>query len=186
MNVLYLIGGPATGKSTLMAHLTHGAARTPHVRVPIPHETLLYPGQDTPRTAELGVRRPSFPGTDTLSMSINPTATASLSDNTWDGIHTLLGEGDRLANRTFLAAAHAHHRLHVVFLRADPTVTAARCSQRGSTQSSTWIRGRTTKAERLASRLDAAGVRVQELNADNPTPVLAAQVQSVFGRLEEL
>lgn len=175
MNVLYLIGAPASGKSTLMAHLTLEAERTPVPNHPVPHEQLTYP--DGVRAVELGIRRPDFPGTDTLSMSINPTATATLTNNSWEGVHTLFAEGDRLANTGFLLTAHTHHTLTVLYLHAPPALYTARAHQRGSSQSATWMKGRATKAERLASRLDAAGVYVVEVDASAPTPTLAKRVR---------
>lgn len=182
--VLYLIGGPATGKSALMRHLTRHAHRTPHPQARIPHDTLRPPRSTTTLAVEIGVQRNQFSGTDALDMAINPAATASLTDGTWDGVDLLLGEGDRLANLRFLTHAHAHHRLRVALLRADPATVAERCAQRGSTQSPSWVRGRTTKAERLASRLDAAGVRVLDLDAARPLPDLARDLHRHIPALE--
>lgn len=181
MRILYLIGGPGTGKSTLMQTLTAGAVRAPQTRSALPHELLRFPGHDAPTGAELGIRRPDFPGTDTLSMSINPTAVSSLTDGTWNGLHTLYGEGDRLANTAFLSAAHKHHQLHVVYLRTDPRTVLERCASRGSTQDVSWLRGRITKAERLAGRLDSAGIRVQELDTSEPVKRLAERIRRSFG-----
>ena len=177
MNVLYLIGPPASGKSTLMAHLTQEAARTPNPNHPIPHDHLTYP--DTTTAAELGTHRPHFPGTDTLSMSINPTATASLTNGTWNSHDHLLAEGDRLANTQFLLTAHTHHQLTVLYLHAPPHLTRERAHKRGSKQSETWTRGRATKAERLAALLDAHGVNVHELPAHHPPHHIAEQARSL-------
>ena len=177
MNVLYLIGPPASGKSTLMAHLTREATRTPHPNHPIPHDHLTYPNATT--AAELGTQRPNFPGTDTLSMSINPTATTSLTDGTWDHLDHLLGEGDRLANTQFLLTAHTHHPLTVLYLHAPPDLTHKRTQQRGTKQSATWVRGRQTKTERLAALLDAHGVTIHELPAHHPPDRLAEQARTL-------
>jgi len=186
MHILYLIGGPGTGKSTLMRALTAGATRTPKAQATVPHELLRFPGDDIPSGAEIGLRRPDFPGTDTLSMSINPIASAALTDGTWSTTRVLFGEGDRLANQAFLSTAHTHHNLHVVFLRTDPRTVVERCSQRGSSQDETWLRGRITKSERLAGRLDSAGIRVQELEASLPIDRLVSDVRKKFGDPSEL
>src|SRR5947208_9892815 len=99
--LIYLIGAPGSGKSTVMA------AATAHL-----HRTAL-PGRpardlltDTtgPIAVELGARRGSFSGTDALPMDAVRHAEAWLRD-THPGAPLVLGEGARLGNARFLQAA---------------------------------------------------------------------------------
>jgi hypothetical protein len=163
--LIYVVGAPGSGKSTLMAALTAGCTRHP-VDQPVPHDVLTA-GDRQPLGAELGRRRTTFSGTDALAMSVSPAAKA------WVATHPyglVLAEGDRLAHMGFLtAAADAGYRVTLVYLQADPDLVDARCAARGSTQDPTWRAGRATKAHRLGASASEAGYRVLLLDAAAPT-----------------
>jgi predicted nucleotide kinase in modified base biosynthesis len=148
LTLCYVSGPPGAGKSTLMAALTDGCARTP-VSVPFAHDTLTVNGN--PVGVELGRRREKFPGTDTLAMNVHAAAAAWISRKPHA---TVLGEGARLATTGFMFAARAAgYRLIVVALDADDGLLRERRDARGARQNETWAKGATTRARRFAHRI---------------------------------
>ena len=108
LRLVYLIGAPGAGKTTLMAEALgepSGAQASP-----IPH--LLYPSG----VVQIGAVRDAFAGTDALSMNIQPDVLRWLESRPGQ---VVVGEGDRLSNGGFFAGvAWAGYRLVVVHLRA--------------------------------------------------------------------
>lgn len=183
-DLLYLIGPPAAGKSTLMRRLTAGCDRLPR-NMPVAHSRLVHPATGHQIGAELGYNRPDFPGTDTLAMGISPAACEWVRSG--DGPRLLLGEGDRLAHVGFLAAAvEGGYRVTVGYLDADLEVLDARCAARGSKQSASWRAGRATKSSRLAATAEQLGYPVVRLDATEPTPILAARLRDAVAALTAL
>jgi len=93
----YVVGVPGSGKSTLLrAILPPPAGFRPR---PVPH--LLYATSDGTRIAgaQIGADHPRFPGTDRLSMAIQPQAIEWLRTAP---VPVLVGEGDRLSTESFL------------------------------------------------------------------------------------
>jgi P-loop Nucleotide Kinase3 len=144
--LVYLIGPPGAGKSTLMVELTRGCDRLPRWQ-PVAHELLV--GSDSAIVgAELGRRRERSGGTDALSAGIMRTAEAWVKTLPYP---LLLGEGDRLAYRRFFGGtARAGYRVTIVYLSCPPEVCDERCADRNADWSASWRLGRATKAERLA------------------------------------
>jgi P-loop Nucleotide Kinase3 len=181
VKLVYLAGAPATGKSTLMAALTHECKR----QAALPSESLipcdkLYRNNERVGI-ELGRYRPNFPGTDTLSFSI-----IGKCERFWSlAVDDLvLGEGDRLSKaRFFIAARNAGYDVHLVHLDAPIKVLDERCERRGSTQDVTWRRGRGTAARKLAISAEEAGVTVHYLDSSQPTADL---VRILVDRIPEL
>lgn len=100
--LLYIIGAPAAGKSTLMAELTRYCHRSSRPK-PFAHDVLLnYDGEIV--GAEMGRRRGTFSGTDALSMSVSPLACRFVAAQQFP---LVLGEGDRLSHLRFLDSAAA-------------------------------------------------------------------------------
>lgn len=144
MNLLYLIGEPGVGKSTLMAELVKGKRRRVMTK-PFAH-TVYEDG-----LVQLGRERSNgFSGTDALSMSVSPLAITTLQSGAWPRI---VGEGDRLAHAKFfdgvLAAGYA---LEVVLLEAPSFVLKHRRRERGSNQDASWLAGRATKVRNVADK----------------------------------
>ncbi|MEW9530676.1 P-loop-containing protein [Microbispora sp. NPDC049125] len=181
MNLVYLVGPPGVGKTTLMAALTRGCDRT-FQTTPVPHEQLRRGGE--PVGLEVGRRRPGgFSGTDALAMNIQPAAV------TWIATKPaplVLGEGARLATTGFLSGARSFgYRVTVFYLHAPEYVLDDRRRERGSNQDPKWMRGATTRAANIAARmrLDAD---VHELDATAPTETLAAAAVKLEPALEVL
>lgn len=181
MNLIYLSGPPAAGKSTLMAELTAGHPRTPQPEARVPHIQV----GDPAIALELGADRPLHPGTDTLAMNIQPRAITWISTRPH---HLILGEGDRLATVGFLtAAAEAGYTVDLLHLDAPPALTAERAARRGTNQNPTWVKGRHTKNARLAAWAERVpGVIVHYLDAYRPTAALAATARNRIPALQSL
>jgi ribose 1,5-bisphosphokinase PhnN len=157
VRLIYVVGPPGSGKSTLMAGLTAGLIRVPTTDARLPRDELYSNGLRV--GVELGRQRGDFSGTDALAMNIHPLACAWVAATT---VPLIFGEGQRLGTRGFLSAAAGAGRL-VDLIHLDPPaeVCAARRAARGSRQQETWVRGATTRATRLASEAPSVpGVRV--------------------------
>lgn len=180
-DLVYVVGAPAAGKSSLMAALTAACTRQPQTK-PFAHDLLVRAGATV--GVELGRQRPDFPGTDALSMSVSPAAKVWVQTRP---ARLILGEGDRLATRTFIGyAADAGYTVTVVHVVAPQPVLDARCAARGSQQNQPWRRGRATKAASLAGYA-AANYRLVTVNSAAADPgALARLVTSTVEALEPL
>jgi ribose 1,5-bisphosphokinase PhnN len=175
-NLLYIVGPPGVGKSTLMATLTGGLHRVPRSG-PVPHDTLhrrMTPPESARLVgAELGRHRDSFSGTDAMSMSIQPKAIEWIASKPYP---LILGEGARLGTVGFLMAARsAGYAVDLVYLDAGEATLAQRRLGRGSDQNEQWMRGAATRARRLIERMEL-DARVHHLDATLPVRVLAELV----------
>jgi energy-coupling factor transporter ATP-binding protein EcfA2 len=145
LELLYIVGEPGSGKSTLVDHLTRGV---PYRELEKPFAYRLY----SCGVFELGKRRPDYPGTDALSMSVQPRVLG------WLETHApprVLAEGARLGNKSFLGAAkEIGYRVTVVLLKGKQAADLHR-RIRGSTQSAEWVDGRRTAAYNVAEAWDA-------------------------------
>lgn len=175
--LLYLVGPPAAGKSTLMAALTAGAARSAVDR-PVPHDIMAGGA-----AAEVGRRREEFSGTDALGMAVNPLAISWVATAPFP---LLLAEGARLANKAFLyAALTAGYRVTLALLDTDQATLDRRCAERGSHQSVSWRRGAATRARRIAETMEL-DARVLRLDAAHHISDLAASLRVLVPALEVL
>jgi hypothetical protein len=146
MRIVYMIGEPGSGKSTLM-DFVFGPHRSSLIAKPFAHMTL--GPTDNPWGIELGKIREDFGGTDALSMGVLPIVVKWMATNETP---LIVGEGDRLTAQSFFQAAKTHRELSVVHLATPSEEAARRRSKRGSKQNETWIRGRITKVNNLAER----------------------------------
>lgn len=157
MKIIYLIGEPGSGKTTLTEAFTRDWTNPHHFEKPIK-----YREHDTPNglALSLGWLRPNFGGTDTLGnaaiVSIEPWLPKVAESNLYQ---ILYGEGDRLANDRFFNLCKANGEFHLFYLDTDPEVAKLRRYERslatGKEQNPSWVKGRATKHKNLAQRWNA-------------------------------
>lgn len=176
--LLYIIGVPAAGKSTLVREVTREAIAEPGTVGGVAVVTYRVAG--IPIARELGRRRDKFSGTDALSMSVLPKALGALEAMRDSAMHQVFAEGDRLANMRFLTAARNQGwSVVVLHLKVSDATAAFRRAERGSTQNEGWLRGRHTKVANLARDARAAGFPVLTVHGEGTPAEVAAQVASV-------
>lgn len=164
--LIYLIGAPGSGKSTLMARLTDGLGRRPMTvenMAPVAHDALINTVNGEVIGAEIGVRRELFSGTDALPSSIIEKAIPWIRSQPYP---LLFAEGARLANKRFLQAAF-DAGYHVTLALLDhpdaETWREARADRIGRAQNPAWVKGRATADRNLADwaeALDSTGFLV--------------------------
>lgn len=154
MRKLIAIGGvPASGKTSMMKRFLNevNVVRTePKKLVVAMHDAAknLYVLGDFSDPNE------KFPGTDRLSMAVQPAALEFLRETTAN----VLFEGDRLFTASFLEAAvelvdKGELDLKIVIITADPQVVHERHIERADTQTEQFLRGRATKYDNIQSSL---------------------------------
>jgi hypothetical protein len=160
MRFCYVLGVPGAGKSTLLREW----ARMPgisgkQVRTKPFSHTVYYGGSPVEdgrlvaRAAQMGGHHTTFPGTDRLSMSVQPKAIEWLQGAPFPMV---FAEGDRLATDGFFQAVDETTRgqWDLVYLNTPPELAAERRAFRaqahGTTQNASWVQGRVTKVNRLA------------------------------------
>lgn len=169
-HLIYLIGEPGSGKTTLMRAATAEYPRIEFAK-PIAHEMLFNPA-GLAVAIELGKNRPPFSGTDTLGMSAI-TAAEHLIRTTY--VPVILAEGARLANNRFLTNAHQYnYQIHLILITSQHA--PQRRQQRGTTQNPAWIKGATTRANNLHQNNRNPKFTYTTINTDNTdTPTTPTQ-----------
>lgn len=168
--LVYFIGEPGAGKSTLMRNLTADYTASPQTK---PFAHTLYRKDTKLIAAQLGADHPTFPGTDKLSMGIQPQAIQFLRTQP---APIVLAEGDRLGNLKFLQAAYETHAVILVYCDIDPSEAFLRRAQRGTNQNPTWLKGRQTKVTNLWNAWQ--GIKLH-LNMTEPTTELVNAVKNI-------
>ncbi|HSV39804.1 MAG TPA: P-loop-containing protein [Nocardioidaceae bacterium] len=165
MKVLYVIGLPGCGKTTMVETALEITcmAPTPVLDGPVPHvryDDWLW---------VIGKPRDDFGGTDTLSMGIQPKAIEWIANLPLNIDYAepvtgyaptavpdvLLGEGDRLANRGFFATCP---NLTIIYLDTPIWLARQRMADRAEAlgrkpQNESWWKGRVTKVDNLIGGL---------------------------------
>lgn len=178
MNIIYLIGAPGSGKTTLTEAFTRDWIELGKFEKPIKYRTHATPYGDS---ISLGWLRPTFGGTDTLGN------TAILEIEKWlPGVQerVIYGEGDRLANKRFFDLARSIGKLHLFYLDTDPVVAEERRHQRsqltGKVQNPSWVAGRVTKHRNLANAEKA--IRIPgNLTPEEGADVMRQHLSSALG-----
>lgn len=162
----YLIGEPGSGKSTLAGHLFRGI-RSANRDKPFSHRLTTNGVYALGHTAN-----PEYPGTDTLSMSVQPVVIDWL-ERTLPFF--VFGEGDRLGTTSFFAEAERIGYNVNVWMLEGADVAALQRRIRGSNQDPTWLAGRQSKVRNIAEarevhRLPAGSALpfLESLMADDP------------------
>ncbi len=158
----YIIGAPGAGKSTLMDQFLEGWAVGPYTkwtRKEMFGHLLQHPERGL--GAYLGHRRPNYPGTDALSLSVAPQALLWAEAVPLLGLSHVYGEGIRLGYPTFLITLSRVADLTVVYLDVDPEEASRRRLARGGKQMSPkWCQAATSRAKSCALACQEAGIRV--------------------------
>jgi len=173
MRVVYVIGLPGSGKTTMVERAVDLLAEHPVViidRGTVPHVRLDY------WLWHIGRPRADFGGTDTLSMSIQPRAIRWL-DEIRHECDVLVGEGDRLANAAFFAACP---ELTIVHLDVPLELARFRANVRADQmkrprQNESWWKGRATKVANLVRTH-----RVETFDGTLPSYLLAEELADVL------
>ena len=169
--MVYLIGLPGAGKSTLVQAAFYGWDRASYTK-PIAHARYRQHGQEV---WELGARREAFSGTDALSMAALPLALDVLIAQTAAN-RLWIAEGDRLATPKFWDPLRAAGwEVAVVRLYVSDDLAAARRRFRGSDQDEKWVRGRATKLRNLGPHV------TRDLLGGDSLPTLVAQLRGILG-----
>lgn len=151
--LIYLVGPPGSGKSTLMRALTapfHRRPMTAENGAPVPHDQLIRKVTQEATIAEIGRQRGDFSGTDALASSIIDKAVPWIGTKPYP---LLLGEGARLGNKRFIQAAldAGYRALLVVLDHPDAEKWREERSWKiGRFQNPAWVKGRLTASLNLA------------------------------------
>ena len=161
-------GEPAAGKSTLMRAVLSGLGEG----LPLRRGMLRGTSHLSGRAVVLGTYGATggpYPGTDRLSMAVQPEAVAYLdrlaSGETRERV--LLFEGDRLFNGSFLRACRQRMPgSKFLVLTASEATKAARREGRSDTKSEVFLRSRATKCRNILNEVPGVEQAPHETPAD--------------------
>lgn len=148
-NIIAVSGRPGTGKTTLFRKIIDDS----FVKVePVKSLPCLYSEKLDLYIIGKYEDGELFAGTDRLSMSIQPTAVEFVNSTK----SNILFEGDRLTNGKFYDFLLTQENCNVEFivLSAENSTLESRYSDRGSSQSDKFLKGRDTKISNILSNLD--------------------------------
>lgn len=91
-------------------------------------------------------------GTDRMSMAVQPKAIDFLT-KLKDHERTILFEGDRLFNSSFLEHCVENHETQIVVLKTSQDQRVLRYAKRGSEQNEKWLQGRESKISNILSNM---------------------------------
>lgn len=163
MDTVYIIGSPASGKTTAQKWIISNWRHIENRKKPIAHRIYRDIKQEGYQIV-LGKDSPVFGGTDTLAFN----ALAHMPDiyKKWadKGQFSLVfAEGDRFANKKFFDIAKQHGNLYVINLVIDEKHRANRSKSRAikndlTEQNLAWAKGRVTKNKNLAKAVQAINI----------------------------
>jgi len=148
MKVIYIIGLPGTGKTTLMKRFMKQYDWTPHRPIDLLDSHI----SGNIRVLGKYEEGETFSGTDRLSMAVSPRAVEFIQSKPDE---VIIGEGDRLNNKTFLSACGED--LTIIHLEVDDETRERRYKERGSNQSEKFIQTVRTKVSNV---IDAFGPKI--------------------------
>jgi len=174
MRIIGIGGQPATGKSTLMTAIMERLkiSRTEPNRIKYVkwHENML---GTTAVLGDYGPTATTFTGTDKLGMSAQPHVVRWISTlSNASLLRTVLFEGDRLFNLSFLQSMEAagyHCEWYV--LTAEPDSIHDRHRARGDSQTETWLKGRKTKVANIMQASQEGTLKSTMTPLPHNTPV---------------
>jgi len=145
MRVIYLIGLPGCGKSTVMKQYMEAVGGEWKSDRPV--DLLDSHVNGSVRVLGKYEEGEVFCGTDRLSMAVSPKAIEFLKNNPDE---TIVGEGDRLNNSGFFEAAGDN--LTIIHLTVSDTERERRYKERGSDQSDKFIQTVRTKVSNIVEK----------------------------------
>lgn len=187
MKVVYLLGEPAVGKSSVMRTLiSHLGPRGLEVRTNLgldgrhfnyargfcyPQAKAiimgLYDGKVNDGTDRLGLNTSPPMVRLLMHLSVHPTL------RNW----TVFMEGDRCANRKFIDEVSQFTSIQFYLLTASPETLAERHVLRGDTQTAKWLEGRQTKLKNILSTVDATVIEnIADHHIGKATSILLSQL----------
>lgn len=140
--LIYLIGLPGCGKTTIMKGLMEGR----EWKQERPAELLDSHVSDNVRILGKYEEGQVFAGTDRLSMAVAPKAVEWMQTAPNE---IIIGEGDRLNNKAFFEAAKSVGELIVIHLTVSDEERERRYAERGSDQSDKFIQTVRTKVSNI-------------------------------------
>lgn len=171
MITIYIIGAPASGKTTLLNNIIKRCMQIEYHDQPIKHMTAITPHTDGSykRILILGHDTKPFGGTDLLSY----TAINKIRDELYPNLNTVdivLGEGDRLATDQFIDTANQYGTTLLLHLNTPESIRQERATRRAiehniKPQNESWAKGRITKHNNLAERHNA--ITIPHTTSDN-------------------
>jgi ABC-type dipeptide/oligopeptide/nickel transport system ATPase component len=143
MKLIYLIGLPGCGKSTVMKSFMseYDWKERRVIDLLYTHESGNFRVLGKYEEGEV------FSGTDRLSMAVAPKAIEWLSTTPNE---IVIGEGDRLNNKAFFEKAKEIGELHIIQLTVSDEERERRYKQRGSNQSDKFIQTVATKCKNIS------------------------------------
>lgn len=153
LKIIGIGGEPATGKTTLMRELIRRICKG-RKQLKKKLKTCKFTVYPESQVIVLGVydNKP-FGGTDRLSMAVQPDAKnliLNLIDNPEYDNYTILFEGDRLFNLSFINWLKSQNILTFLYiLKVGDSILNNRHLERKDKQSSSWLIGRKTKVNKI-------------------------------------
>lgn len=149
MKILIIGGVPATGKSCMMLEIIKRLEQKEKRSLFVNNGVngLLFAKQ---KILILGsYERDDFPGTDTLSMNIQPKVVSLLKAMKDDDV-SVCCEGDRLFNESFIQSIKAMKiPYQIIILEVTADIVASRRSKRAKEQNAIWLKGRASKVANI-------------------------------------
>lgn len=143
MKLIYLIGMPGTGKSTVMKKFMEDYNWKQEKATDLLDSHV----SDNIRVLGKYEEGEVFSGTDRLSMAVAPKAIEWLSTSPNE---VIIGEGDRLNNKAFFEKAKELGELHIIELTVSDKERQRRYDERGSEQSEKFIQTVKTKVKNIS------------------------------------
>lgn len=167
--VIAIGGSPGTGKSTLMKKIMFEIEDKwqHHYQSPLYvfyNDVKLVPYHKIGNVYILGYYPEGevFGGTDKMSMAVQPEAIKFVDSLPSDSI--ILYEGDRLFTSSFIEHC-SKYDLRIIVLKTSKEERQRRYKERGSNQNETWLAGRESKVNNIASNLTLMD-KIEILNHD--------------------
>jgi len=180
--LIYLFGEPGAGKSTLLRDAIGDKIKA-GFRQAKPFQHTIFPFNGG-MAAYLGADdgKSLFPGTDRLSMGVQPLAIKFLKTAC---VSTVIAEGDRLGTISFFKAAIEAgwniFAVHVFSTNAEKA-REQRAREAGQAQSKTWLKGRIKKVQNLAQYcLSDERITYTSLQADQKRPKAGKELLRLLG-----